>query len=70
MIKKIEQERNVIISKKKNKKKKKKKKRERVKLNFLKNDVNLLKTSFIKDNFRTSFNLTFLNVTSSLKLSF
>ncbi len=37
-------------NKKKNKKKKKKK-REIIKLNFLKNDVNLLKASFIKDNF-------------------
>ncbi len=40
------------------------------KKNFLKNDVNLLKTSFIKENFWTSFSLTFLNVTSSSKSSF
>ncbi len=39
----------MISEKKKNKKKKKK--REIVKLNFLKNDVNLLKTLFIKDDF-------------------
>ena len=47
----MKQEKNVIINKKNNEKQKEKKKRERVKLNFLKNDVNLLKASFIKDDF-------------------
>ncbi len=56
-IKKIKQEKNVIISEKdKNKKKKKKKKkkkseREIMKLNFLKNDVCLSKASSVKDVF-------------------
>ncbi len=53
-IKKIKQEKNVIMSEKNKKKKKKnekKKKREIVKSKILKNNVSLLKTSFIKDNF-------------------